>query len=124
MSDGYKRLYRSTADTCPAGVCAGAGDYLQLEARVYEELDRRIHQRLDDGDRTLLNRYDPDSAALTAAILAMAQRLKLRVVAEGVETLEQARLLREQGCDELQGYLLSRPLPADAFARLLVKEKR
>jgi EAL domain-containing protein (putative c-di-GMP-specific phosphodiesterase class I) len=49
--------------------------------------------------------------ALTAAIVAMGQALGLRVVAEGVETTAQAYLLSSWGCDELQGYLISRPLP-------------
>ena len=66
---------------------------------------------------------DPHDAALTAAILAMAQSLDLQVVAEGVETLEQAEFLRERGCDELQGYLFSRPLPAEEFTRFLEQEK-
>ena len=67
---------------------------------------------------------NPHDAALTAAILAMAQSLDLQVVAEGVETLEQAEFLRERGCDELQGYLFSRPLPAEEFTRFLEQEKR
>jgi diguanylate cyclase (GGDEF)-like protein len=66
---------------------------------------------------------DPDDAALTTAILAMAQSLGLRVVAEGVETREQAEFLRARGCHELQGFLFSRPVPADEFVRFLVREK-
>jgi len=49
----------------------------------------------------------------------MAHRLKLRVVAEGVETEGQLNYLREQGCDEMQGYYFSPALPADEFAVLL-----
>lgn len=49
----------------------------------------------------------------------MAQKLKLRVVAEGVETSEQMAFLRAQGCNEIQGYLLSRPLPAAELANML-----
>ena len=62
---------------------------------------------------------DPDSASITAAIISMAHTLKLRVVAEGVETPEQLAFLREAGCDEAQGYLFSRPLTADAATELL-----
>jgi EAL domain-containing protein (putative c-di-GMP-specific phosphodiesterase class I) len=56
------------------------------------------------------------SMALTRSILALARALDMRVVAEGVETQMQADLLSELGCDELQGYLFSRPLAASDFA--------
>lgn len=62
---------------------------------------------------------DADDAAITSAIISMAQKLKLRVVAEGVETSEQMEFLRAQGCNEIQGYLLSRPLPAAELASML-----
>ncbi len=55
---------------------------------------------------------DPDDEALSAAILAMAQRLDLRVVAEGVETEAQLQMLRTFGCELVQGFLFSRPLAA------------
>jgi len=66
---------------------------------------------------------DPDDAALTTAILSMAHSLQLRVVAEGVETLEQAEFLRERGCHELQGFLFSPAVPAADFVRFLVRSK-
>jgi len=53
---------------------------------------------------------DPDDEAITATIITMAHSLGLNVVAEGVETLEQLQYLHEQGCDEIQGYWLSRPI--------------
>ena len=65
-----------------------------------------------------------DDAALAAAVIALAHSLRLRVVAEGVETTEQAALLRERGCDELQGFLFSPAVAADDFACLLEDEKR
>lgn len=53
---------------------------------------------------------DPDDEAITATIITMAHSLGLNVVAEGVETVEQLQYLHEQRCDEIQGYLLSRPI--------------
>lgn len=55
---------------------------------------------------------NPDDLAITNAIIAMGQNLKLKVLAEGVENSEQLELLRERGCDLVQGYYFSEPLPA------------
>ena len=60
-----------------------------------------------------------DDRAIARAIIAMAHQLHLRVIAEGVETEEQCRFLRDSGCDEMQGYLVSRPVEADAIAGML-----
>lgn len=54
-------------------------------------------------------------ASIVATVIAMARTMGLRTVAEGVETAEQARLLAHLGCDTLQGYLFSRPLPYTEF---------
>ena len=62
---------------------------------------------------------DPDDAAIITAIIAMAHTLKLRVVAEGVETEAQRAFLKAHDCDEFQGFLVSRAVEAGAFARLL-----
>jgi len=56
--------------------------------------------------------YAEDTRALVKAIVVMAQALRLEVVAEGVENRQQLELLREMGCDHVQGFLLSRPVPA------------
>ncbi len=63
-----------------------------------------------------------DDAAIVEAIIAMGHKLKLSVVAEGVETEEQALLLRNYGCDLVQGFLFSKPLPAGEVAGLFGKE--
>ncbi|MDP2007903.1 MAG: EAL domain-containing protein [Rubrivivax sp.] len=56
--------------------------------------------------------HDAEDGAIATAIVAMGHSLHMKVVAEGVETLEQAEFLHGLGCDEIQGYLISRPLPA------------
>jgi len=66
----------------------------------------------------------PDGLALVSTIINLAHSLKLKVVAEGVETEEQARLLRLLHCDEMQGYLFSKPIPAAEFeAKFLAPRK-
>jgi len=60
-----------------------------------------------------------DAAAITTAIIALARSLQLKTVAEGVETEAQADFLRRHGCNAMQGFYFSRPLPADKFAELL-----
>ncbi len=66
---------------------------------------------------------DPGSAAIVKAIIAMSNSLNLDVVAEGVETEQQLSFLLEQGCNKMQGYLLSRPLPPQEASKFLTKEK-
>ncbi len=65
---------------------------------------------------------DPDDVAIVRAIVAMARSLGITVTAEGVETREQLELLQELECDTYQGYLFSRPVPAEAFEELVRQE--
>ena len=62
---------------------------------------------------------DPDDAAIASAIIAMAHRLRLKVIAEGVETPGHLGFLLQEGCDEAQGYHYSKPLPPDDLERLM-----
>ena len=62
---------------------------------------------------------DPDNAAIVIAIIVMAHSLGLSVVAEGVETQAQLAFLKSKACDECQGFLFARPMPAEAFGKLL-----
>jgi len=65
-----------------------------------------------------LNRGE-DGIDIVSALIAMGKSLRLRVVAEGVETREQLAVLKEHGCPQGQGFYFSRPVPAEQFSRLL-----
>jgi EAL domain-containing protein (putative c-di-GMP-specific phosphodiesterase class I) len=66
---------------------------------------------------------DADSASIVQTIISLTHSLKRKVVAEGVETQEQVQLLRLLRCDQYQGFLFSKPLPADEVERLLVSSR-
>jgi diguanylate cyclase (GGDEF)-like protein len=65
----------------------------------------------------------PESEDITRAIVDMAHRLRLKVVAEGVENPGQREFLRSEGCDEIQGFLLARPMPAEDATKLLAARR-
>ena len=79
------------------------------------KLDRSFVSELPD---------DQDDVAIASAVIAMGHSMGIRIVAEGVETERQADFLRQLGCDEMQGYLLSRPLPAADLSDWLQEYRR
>ncbi|MDD0975958.1 putative bifunctional diguanylate cyclase/phosphodiesterase [Pseudomonas fontis] len=87
--------------------------YLKRFPVNYVKIDQTFIRGLEEGS---------EDAAITRAIIVMAHSLDLKVVAEGVETSEQLAFLRENGCDEVQGYLISRPVEAGKLASLLEQE--
>jgi diguanylate cyclase (GGDEF)-like protein/PAS domain S-box-containing protein len=76
-------------------------------------------------DRTFVRDLpdDPDDAAITRAVIRLAHSLSLKVVAEGVENVAQLRELERYGCDEIQGYYISKPLPPADCAAFLMREQ-
>ena len=77
-------------------------------------------------DRTFVDslHVDPGDAAISLAVIALARSLNLKVTAEGVETAEQLAFLHKHGCDEMQGYYFSRPVPAAEIVEMLRAGKR
>ena len=92
----------------------------------YSSLSNLKHFPLDtlkiDRSFTIGLPDDTDSAAITEAIVAMARKLRLKVVAEGVETIEQMLFMRRAGCHAVQGYLYAPAMDADALLRYLTHE--
>jgi len=84
--------------------------YLKRFPVDYVKIDQAFIRGLSPGS---------EDAAITRAIIVMAHSLELKVVAEGVETQAQMDFLKAQRCDEIQGFLISKPVEAGAFARLL-----
>jgi len=86
----------------------------------YSSLSRLKHLPIDTLkiDRSFVKDLpdNQDDGAITCAVIALGQSLNLRVIAEGAETQDQIRFLRDRGCDEIQGFLLGRPVPACEIA--------
>ena len=76
-------------------------------------------------DRSFIADIQPDSEnTLVNAMILIAKGMGLRLIAEGVETAEQLNFLKSHGCDECQGYLISKPLNSEQVTRILASGKR
>jgi EAL domain-containing protein (putative c-di-GMP-specific phosphodiesterase class I) len=64
---------------------------------------------------------EQDDETIVSLIISMAHTLKLKVIAEGVETEKQLSFLKDQKCDRFQGYLFSKPIPAELFEKIFIK---
>ena len=92
---------------------------LPLGERVRLLINDRMHEFTVPGVLQHGKGEIGEDTAIVAAVISMAQSLKLRVVAEGVETLEELEFLRAHHCDEAQGYYFSPPVPPEQFVALL-----
>jgi predicted signal transduction protein with EAL and GGDEF domain len=108
--------------------CLGIQTAIDDFGTGYSSLDylRRLHFDTLKIDRSFITDVATDTraGALAQSIIDMAHRLQLRVVAEGVETFPQLNFLKASGCDEIQGYLASRPVTAADMTLLLREDAR
>jgi predicted signal transduction protein with EAL and GGDEF domain len=119
-------------DATPANLyslfCLGIQTAIDDFGTGYSSLDylRRLHFDTLKIDRSFITDVSSDAraGALAQSIIDMAHRLQLRVVAEGVETFPQLNFLKQSGCDEIQGYLASRPVTAADMTLLLRDDAR
>jgi len=119
-------------DATPANLyslfCLGIQTAIDDFGTGYSSLDylRRLHFDTLKIDRSFITDVATDAraGALVQSIIDMAHRLELRVVAEGVETFPQLNFLKQNGCDEIQGYLASRPVTVADMTLLLRDDAR
>ena len=114
------QIKEMTAPLRDAGITFAIDDFgtgysslAQLQSLPFDtfKIDRGFTSRLS---------HDPHSRAIIQTILAMARNLNYEVVAEGVETVDQYRILCAEGCTIMQGYLFAKPMPADAFESWII----
>ena len=114
MLESFRRLgVRMAIDDFGTG--HSSLSYIRRFAIDTLKIDRSFVQSLPDND---------EDTAICSAVIALGRNMKMCVVAEGVETAEQAQVLRELGCDEAQGYWISRPMPGADFAGWFVNYNR
>jgi EAL domain-containing protein (putative c-di-GMP-specific phosphodiesterase class I) len=114
MLEGFRRLgVRLAIDDFGTG--HSSLSYIKRFAIDTLKIDRSFVQSLPENS---------EDAAICSAVIALGRSMRMSVVAEGVETAEQAQLLRELGCDEMQGYWLGRPMLGSDFAAWLVSHNR
>lgn len=114
MLESFRRLgVRMAIDDFGTG--HSSLSYIRRFAIDTLKIDRSFVQSLPDND---------EDTAICSAVIALGRNMKMCVVAEGVETAEQAQVLRELGCDEVQGYWISRPMPGADFAGWYVTYNR
>jgi predicted signal transduction protein with EAL and GGDEF domain len=114
MLESFRRLgVRMAIDDFGTG--HSSLSYIRRFAIDTLKIDRSFVQSLPDNE---------EDTAICSAVIALGRNMKMCVVAEGVETAEQAQVLRELGCDEVQGYWISRPMPGADFAGWFVNYNR
>ena len=104
-------------------ICSAIRDMTERKRFERQLQEKHIELAMREAERTLqIDRSfvldmtaGPEGLALVSTIINLAHSLELKVVAEGVETQEQARLLRASNCDEMQGFLFSKPVPCEIF---------
>ncbi len=123
MADGDKNLAKDKLATLrETGITIAIDDF----GTGYSSLSYIAHLPIDTLkiDRSFIidMATSAQNMAIVKTIISLAHSLTLKVVAEGVETEQQATLLRQLGCDQVQGFVFSRPLPADAIEPLLTRQ--
>ena len=110
MADLHRRGIRLAIDDFGTGYSSLS--YLKRFAVSKIKIDQSFVRDITD---------DPDDKAIVGAIISMARSLGIQTTAEGVETEAQLEYLREEGCNEVQGYLFSKPMTADAFESYIIE---
>ena len=118
--DGTETKSASQAAGATNGIVLNRGNGVEPKSLDPAVIDG-IWEAQISGDMILgLTTEDAESKPIVRTIISLTHALGRKVVAEGVETEGQARLLRQLRCDQYQGYLFSKPLPAEEIERLLL----